>query len=55
MEPWFHIQSTSAGVFGVLAGFLTIIVVSLMTKPDPRAASFLKTIRFRNGGNQEWS
>jgi cation/acetate symporter len=51
MEPWFHIQSTSGGVFGVLAGFLTIIVVSLMTKPDPRAASFLKTIRFRNGGN----
>jgi cation/acetate symporter len=55
MEPWFHIQSASGGVFGVLAGFLTIIVVSLITKPDPRAASFLKTIRFRNGGNQEWS
>ena len=49
MEPWFHIQSTSSGLFGVLAGFLTIIVVSLLTKPDPRAASFLSTIRFRNG------
>jgi cation/acetate symporter len=49
MDPWFHIQSTSGGLFGVVAGFLTIIVVSLMTKPDPRAASFLKTIRFRNG------
>jgi len=53
MEPWFHIQSTSAGVFGVLAGFLTIIAVSLMTKPDPRSASFLKNIRFRSGGGQE--
>ncbi|AXS80187.1 sodium:solute symporter family protein [Dechloromonas sp. HYN0024] len=49
MEPWFHIQSTSSGLFGVVAGFCTIIVVSLMTKPDPRAASFLKTIRYRNG------
>ncbi|MBU1362906.1 MAG: cation acetate symporter [Gammaproteobacteria bacterium] len=49
MEPWFHIQSTSSGLFGVLAGFFTIIVVSLLTKPDPRAASFLSTIRFRNG------
>ncbi|NTV72384.1 MAG: cation acetate symporter [Azonexaceae bacterium] len=49
MEPWFHIQSTSGGLFGVIAGFMTIIVVSLLTKPDPRAASFLNTIRFRNG------
>ncbi|PKO36241.1 MAG: cation acetate symporter, partial [Betaproteobacteria bacterium HGW-Betaproteobacteria-6] len=49
MEPWFHIQSTSSGLFGVLAGFATIIIVSLLTKPDPRAASFLSTIRFRNG------
>lgn len=50
MEPWFHIHSTSGGLFGVMAGFITIIVVSLLTKPDPRAASFLSTIRFRNGG-----
>lgn len=49
MEPWFHIQSTSSGVFGVIGGFITIILVSLVTKPDPRAGSFLKTIRFRNG------
>ncbi|MFH1661213.1 MAG: cation/acetate symporter [Rhodocyclaceae bacterium] len=49
MDPWFHIQSTSGGLFGVIAGFITIIVVSLFTKPDPRAASFLSTIRFRNG------
>ena len=52
MDPWFHIQSTSSGLFGVLAGFLTIVVVSLLTRPDPRAASFLKTIRFRNGTEQ---
>ncbi|MFZ2974853.1 MAG: sodium:solute symporter family protein [Ferribacterium limneticum] len=49
MEPWFHIQSTSSGLFGVAAGFMTIILVSLVTKQDPRAASFLNTIRFRNG------
>lgn len=49
MEPWFHIQSTSSGLFGVAAGFITIIMVSLVTKPDPRSASFLSTIRFRNG------
>ncbi len=49
MEPWFHIQSTSGGLFGVVAGFMTTIIVSLFTKPDPRAASFLSTIRFRNG------
>jgi cation/acetate symporter len=50
MDPWFHIQSTSGGLFGVVAGFVTIVVVSLVTKPDPRAASFLTTIRFRSGG-----
>ena len=49
MDPWFHIQSTSSGLFGVIAGFITIIAVSLITRPDPRAASFLKTIRFRKG------
>jgi cation/acetate symporter len=52
MDPWFHVQSTSGGLFGVFAGFLTIIIVSLVTRPDPRAASFLKTIRFRNGVGQ---
>ncbi len=52
MDPWWHIQSTSSGLFGVLAGFLTIVVVSLMTRPDPEAAGFLKTIRFRKGAGQ---
>ena len=50
MDPWFHVESTSGGLFGVIAGFLTIVLVSLFTRPDPRAASFLKTIRFRNSG-----
>lgn len=50
MEPWFHVQSTSAGVFGVVAGFLTIVLVSLITRPDPRGSSFLKNIRFRQQG-----
>lgn len=48
MEPWFHIQATSSGFFGVIAGFATIIVVSLLTKPEPGSTSFLNAIRFRN-------
>lgn len=45
MEPWFHVQSTSAGIFGVTAGFLTIVAVSLFTKPYPAAEQFLNAIR----------
>ena len=45
MAPWFQIQSTSAGVFGVLAGFATIIVVSLLTPPDSGVDAFLERIR----------
>jgi len=45
MAPWFYVHSTSAGVFGVCAGFITIVVVSLMTRPDANAASFLQGIR----------
>lgn len=45
MSPWFHVQSTSAGVFGVLAGFATIIVVSLLGKPDHQTDRFLGRIR----------
>ena len=47
MEPWFHVQSTAAGVFGVAAGFVTIVVVSLLTKPEPQAARFLDIVRHR--------
>ena len=45
MAPWLHLQSTSAGVFGVFAGFVTVIVVSLLDKPDPAAGRFLQAIR----------
>ena len=45
MEPWFHVQATSAGLFGVVAGFATIIIVSLLTKPEPGSADFLGRIR----------
>jgi len=49
MEPWFHIHSTSAGVFGVVAGFMTNIVVSVLTKPHPGAEHFLAKIRRESG------
>ncbi len=48
MEPWFHVQATSAGLFGVIAGFATIIVVSLMSKPEAGSADFLGRIRLAN-------
>jgi cation/acetate symporter len=56
MEPWFYVHSTSAGVFGVVAGFMTNIVVSLMTKPHPGAERFLAEIRRESseeGGRHE--
>ena len=52
MEPWFQVQSTSAGVFGIIGGFATIILVSLITKPYPGAASFLDGIRHGNDGGE---
>lgn len=45
MEPWFHVQSTSGGVFGVVAGFLTIITVSLFTPSNPESERFVRRIR----------
>lgn len=45
MPLWFNIQSTSAGVFGVLAGFVTIIAVSLVTKTTTESDRFLWDIR----------
>ena len=51
MAPWFNVNSTAAGVFGVLSGFVTIIVVSLFSKqsvPDDRA--FLDKLRRIGGG-----
>lgn len=31
---WFDIQPVSAGVFGVLAGFVVTVLVSLLSRPD---------------------
>jgi putative solute:sodium symporter small subunit len=46
MTPWFHVNSTSAGVFGVAAGFVTIILVSLFTgEPKDEGTSFLDALR----------
>ncbi|MCS6766709.1 MAG: VC_2705 family sodium/solute symporter [Candidatus Protistobacter heckmanni] len=33
--PWFGIDPIAAGAFGVPAGFLTVFIVSLLTKPNP--------------------
>ena len=35
-NAWFDINSISAGVFGVPFGFVTIVVVSLLTRPPPQ-------------------
>ncbi len=46
MEPWLGIQSTSAGIWGVAVGFLTIVVVSLLTPPpDAGIQRFVERIR----------
>lgn len=50
MGPWLYVQSTSAGIYGVLAGFFTIVVVSLMTTPFPGADRFLDAIRHGKSG-----
>ena len=47
MEPWLGIQSTSAGVWGIAAGFLTIIVVSLLGKPPiQETQDFIESVRY---------
>jgi len=47
MEPWFGIQSTAAGIWGVPAGFLTIIVVSLLTPPpSQQVQDFVEQVRY---------
>ncbi|ACV37002.1 sodium:solute symporter family protein [Accumulibacter sp.] len=47
MEPWLGIQSTSAGVWGVAAGFVTIIVVSLCGKPPSKETQdFVESVRY---------
>ncbi|EKD97623.1 MAG: membrane protein [uncultured bacterium] len=50
MAPWFQVQSTSAGVFGIFAGFVTTVVVSLATQPYLAAERFLSAIRGEGSG-----
>ena len=49
LQPWLYLQSTSAGVFGIVAGFVTHVLVSLCTRPSPQAADFLARIRQPDG------
>ena len=52
MAPWFHINSTSAGVFGVAAGFVTIVVVSLFTSsPEKKDDAFIDALRRTRAGS----
>ncbi len=54
IEPWFGIQSTSAGVFGVFAGFVSIILVSLLTDPpDEEKQRFVDQIRYGRRAEKE--
>ena len=51
MEPWLGIQSTAAGVWGVGAGFLTIIVVSLLGRPPSQETQdFVESVRYPQSG-----
>lgn len=46
LNQWFHIAPISAGVFGVPAGFLTMIGISLITPaPNWRTADLIQHIR----------
>lgn len=54
MEPWFHVHSTSAGIFGVASGFLTILIVSLLTPASgSKSLDFLERIRRTSAGEQQ--
>jgi len=45
-QQWFHIAAVSSGVFGVPAGFIAMIVVSLLTPPPaPHTSRLVDQIR----------
>ncbi|MFA9441793.1 VC_2705 family sodium/solute symporter [Uliginosibacterium sp. sgz301328] len=45
-EAWFGVQPISSGVFGVAAGFVALIIVSLLTQaPGEHSQHFVSTIR----------
>jgi cation/acetate symporter len=47
MEPWFGIRAISAGTFGIPAGFLTIIVVSMLTpEPSKEVQDMVEDLRY---------
>jgi hypothetical protein len=47
MEKWFNINTVSAGIFGIPAGFLVIWIVSLMTqKPSQEIQDLVEDIRY---------
>ncbi|KAF4516587.1 hypothetical protein B566_EDAN003334 [Ephemera danica] len=51
MEPWFGVHGTSAGIFGVMSGFVVIVVVSLLTQvPGSGPSPFLHRIRRTDKG-----
>ncbi|MDD5391347.1 MAG: cation acetate symporter [Gallionellaceae bacterium] len=47
MPKWFDISDISAGIFGIPAGFLTIVVVSLLTPaPDATTQAMVEHVRY---------
>ncbi|ODS64412.1 MAG: cation acetate symporter [Arenimonas sp. SCN 70-307] len=47
MTPWFGIKDVSAGIFGIPLGFLTIVVVSLLTKePSQETKDMVEELRY---------
>jgi len=54
MEPWLGIHSTSAGIWGVAAGFVSIVIISLLTDPPPDdAQAFVERVRSPEAFGQE--
>ena len=47
MDPWFGIEASAAGVFGVTLGFLTNVMVSLYTgAPSAGSVQFIERLRY---------
>ncbi|KFN48578.1 hypothetical protein N790_06065 [Arenimonas malthae CC-JY-1] len=47
MTPWFGIKDVSAGIFGIPLGFITIVVVSLLTKePSQEVKDMVEDLRY---------
>jgi len=53
MDLWFGIASISAGIFGMPAGMLTLIVVSLLTAAPSRSVQeMVENVRYPVLGNE---